>query len=802
MKNKFNLLLMGAFVCAFSLFASCSSSDDATSEATPQEQPGNGGNNGGGGNTKPNVDGILSGFVRSTNGSAIEGVTVTSGTATTTTDQDGFFTLQNIKLSGKRVVVKFSHYSYADVVRSLTFTAGQTWDIVMTPTSAYWGVEIPSNTRHYPSSNAGNVQVNSESKTMEVDIQADGYKNAETGEAYTGQVTATVTYLNPDAENFADQMPGGDLAAKDKDGKEVQLISYGMSLVDLRGQNGENLQLKSGKPATVTFPVPEGLKNDPRVINHEDIPLWSFNEETGLWEEEGVARYDAEKDAYVGTVTHFSWVNCDYPEVRATIKGTVKDEAGNPIPNMRVYVGQVTAYTNTKGEFEIYVPKDTEVKVWIRSSDYGNYAEDDTKIISTTVQPLAQGAIGTANLVLPTVANISGTIVNNGTGGNVASVWIEYGKDGQTKKVRSDAKGAFKIKAPANYKGEAVVRVRTEDGYAVGQIINLTGKDINVGTITIQTNAADEGQLTFKVTGGETFSVPIDNVGYYEMNGITIVDGNMDVNVGSYRQDHDKYGNLKNGSYMLHEAYFHVDGFSTAQKNYTIDGWQIRLMKIHTNENGEMDGEEWIETSFPEVQMEITLSDNKMKFNIPGSKGSLITWDGDQQKETEMTISGTFTMDLYYEGETVQGTDFSTSDSRIPSFIKSLVTEAPVGAFFVTKSKKLGKGCNIAYGGSLDTFNSLKEKAATLDLKDFSSEFDNGYNDDYKVAAYYKDGKFLKITYNGYNANYGNHSTPYGINSSSAPINIIALDGTMYYVTDLEYFVKSKGDSKWNARKK
>ena len=41
---------------------------------------------------------------------------------------------------------------------------------------------------------------------------------------------------------------------------------------------------------------------------------------------------------YIGTVSHFTWWNCDYPGDRATIKGRVIDCGGNPLPNVTVTI--------------------------------------------------------------------------------------------------------------------------------------------------------------------------------------------------------------------------------------------------------------------------------------------------------------------------------------------------------------------------------------------------------------------------------------------------------------------------------
>ena len=101
-----------------------------------------------------------------------------------------------------------------------------------------------------------------EAGKMQINLQSYGYNTANeagqaTGTPYTDYVSATAFYLNPDDKNFAAAMPGGDLAAVRADGSDAQLISYGMTKVDLKDNYGNRIQLAEGKPATLTFPIPE-----------------------------------------------------------------------------------------------------------------------------------------------------------------------------------------------------------------------------------------------------------------------------------------------------------------------------------------------------------------------------------------------------------------------------------------------------------------------------------------------------------------------------------------------------------------
>ena len=229
---KLNKILFGTFMIAtVGLMCACSSDDD----------------NGGGGNNpqerEKEVKGEMKkaellGFVKDTNGNPLAGVKGGSGTAVTTTDATGAFALTDIEVVKGRTVVDFSKEGYFDIVRSYTEASKDKWEVVMVSKA---NNTITTNAT-YNASSAKTLKTNA---GMEVKMPADGYKDAKTGKDYTGTVKSEMLYLNPDDDNFATMMPGGDLAAVDASNQNVQLISYGMTKVEMTDQNGNALQLKN-----------------------------------------------------------------------------------------------------------------------------------------------------------------------------------------------------------------------------------------------------------------------------------------------------------------------------------------------------------------------------------------------------------------------------------------------------------------------------------------------------------------------------------------------------------------------------
>lgn len=170
----------------------------------------------------------LSGIVRDASGTPIEGVSIVSGSSAATTNTDGFFEfdqIQVVSVLNGRSVVRFSKAGYFDVVRSMDAdddaADGASWEVVMCRKENNDFTSIKT----YSSSSDQTLQAGE----MKIDMPQDGYKVDGTGVGYTGKVKSEMVYLDPNNERFSEMMPGGDLAAVRSDNSSAQLVSYGMT---------------------------------------------------------------------------------------------------------------------------------------------------------------------------------------------------------------------------------------------------------------------------------------------------------------------------------------------------------------------------------------------------------------------------------------------------------------------------------------------------------------------------------------------------------------------------------------------
>lgn len=705
--KKLNLLLVSLFIGAFSL-TSCSSSDDS---------PTGGGN--GSGTIQPGTAvnpanmkmAALSGFVKTKEGNAIKGVTVTSGTTSVTTGADGGFILETVNSVNGRTIVTFEADGYTKVTRAAKTLAGDVWEVAM---NYQWGGGENITSNDFNSANPTYMETQSK---MKVSFQADGFKT-ESGTPATGYVSAEMTYLNPDEENFAELMPGGDLAAVNSNGQDVQLISYGMTEVNMRNSNtGEKLQLADGKPATLTFPIPDKFKDN----TPNEIPLWSFNEETGLWVEEGTATL--QDGVYVGTVTHFSWVNLDYPQTRTTLQLVVKDLAGNVVPNVKVDIdGQKSVYTNVKGEAETFVPTNTAFYVTIHSADYANY-DSEVKI---NIPAIAEGITShKVEINLPTLAHISGKVVNEGEGNNLATLWIEY--DGKsTKTVHSDKDGQFFMNAPASYKGAALLKVRTSDGTIKAFDITLDGKDQAV-TINIKSDVSSGGTVKAVVTGtSKTFNFTIQPVYFEDFNGVCIVDDSLSINIYSYDESQGQSNSINLG----------VSGFKEGKSDYK----DVYFSCYQSRER------EYTEVFGNTLTAKITQpSTDSYRFQVEGAARTRAEGITPTESDPNSTVQADFTMPLLFKGQALTNV---SNKNIFPSFTPWLTGKTAARALNITESPKLGKGALIWYYdsslGKTDFDNLVGQAKSTLG-EPFESY--TGQEQDMSYAYFYNNGKFVMISF-------------------------------------------------------
>lgn len=243
----------------------------------------------------PQTSTPISGMIYDENGNVLSGATVLSGNNQATTDSTGYFNINVDTLIGNRYVLRIKKDGYFDRIYSKMVSDTMNYPIQLIKKEQSNFVAL----KEFNANEGIIIEVNGATVTIPESSLA---KND--GSDYNGTVDISVVFLSPtESPAMEPLMPGADLMAIANDGDTVPLISYGMVNVEMTDDNGNPLQLKDGCEAYLKYPAPKGF------TSHDTIPLWYFNEESGLWVEEGYSTRQGDK--YVGSVRHFTWWNCD-----------------------------------------------------------------------------------------------------------------------------------------------------------------------------------------------------------------------------------------------------------------------------------------------------------------------------------------------------------------------------------------------------------------------------------------------------------------------------------------------------------
>lgn len=473
----------------------------------------------------------LSGIVRDDLGNPLQDVVVTSANVSVKTDENGVFCIEHISQVDNRFIVSFSHPNYFNVVRSAFCDQAEMVEVMMLPTKK----EGVSNASSFNSQKGGSVSVGK----MTVNIPKNSLVKSD-GSPYTGKVDFKMLYLDPNAEHFAATMPGGDLAAKDTSGSEVALVSYGMVDVVMTDANGGKLQLKKGTQSELTFPIPAGMENNAP----NEIPLWSFNEYNGIWEQSGLAVRQG--DVYVGSVGHFSWVNLDDPKQFVVLKGKVKDADGNPISGLRLTIEQVSAITLPDGSYSVRIPCDTDVNIKVKSADYNNYSPE----VSVKVPGQPGNTSFTQDITLPSLPVVKGKIANTCSDSYNFVVYCKYvdseGTPGTTGMTICKKNGEFNLRLPVGCVSP-VLYISSPDGQKVIHEFTYSGeKETNVGTVSAcYIELIKREQPSLSIDGkNETFEYDdCDYTCYVDSGKYFSVEFNKDLKIKllNYKEDSSSY---------------------------------------------------------------------------------------------------------------------------------------------------------------------------------------------------------------------------------------------------------------------
>ena len=307
--------------------------------------------------------GSITGVVEGGAKSLMSGATITVGTLTTTSNEQGYFALSNVPIGDR--VVHIVNDGYLSVHRVVAVQEGV--NVHMT------NIYLTTVESQVVSADTGGTAATGDGNGSVV-FGANAFEDA-SGNAYTGDVTVELVAMLPSDEEFYDTFPG-EFSGVREDGTTTQFVSFGFMGVNLfNADKSAPIQLADGQTAALSLTVgAEFAKSAPATI-----PMWWFDETAGVWREEGEAVLNG--DAYEADVSHFTTWNWDLPiSDVCTIEGTVVNNEGDPVANARVIAAGVENalmdddWTDAEGHFSVRAVKNANTDVWAVKGSYASAA--------------------------------------------------------------------------------------------------------------------------------------------------------------------------------------------------------------------------------------------------------------------------------------------------------------------------------------------------------------------------------------------------------------------------------------------
>jgi len=369
------------------------------------------------------INGSILGYVYDDQNQPVSEALVQIYGATAKTNQFGAYIFKNVNLD--------KHGTYIRVKKNGFMTGSDM--VYPNGGSSYSRIKMITlkNDKFFDGKNGGDVEISGGGKLI---FPTDGVVDKDNN-PHSGKVLVTAKLLKPNSPDLIDEMPGA-LYGFSNNGTNVVLGTAGMIAVELQDVNGNKLQVAPNKK--VKFIIPALSENKPSTI-----PLWHFDEEKGLWVEEGEAiLIDGN---YVGEVSHFSFWNCDAPFPLVKVCGKVLDKDGKPLKSIRVQVsaeglGVSFGYTDENGVFCGKMPKGKSLKIKV----FPIYCNSNSEVFETNVGPFnSDTQLDPFVVTLPILWKAEGQVVCNTD--IVEESIVVIVADGIRYVFYTDAQGKFNI---------------------------------------------------------------------------------------------------------------------------------------------------------------------------------------------------------------------------------------------------------------------------------------------------------------------------------------------------------------------
>lgn len=298
----------------------------------------------------------INGLISNDSGEPITEAALSFGIDTKLSDELGYFSFEGVPADTRDAILRVTADGFLPATRRITVLSPNTINLNITL------IPIPDE----ESFSAEDGKVVNVSDRAQLTFFPNGI--TKNGEPYSGNVNLKSYHLAKDDEQLYKKLPG-DLIGVDQQQDLTLLETYGMLYAILEDDAGNELQPDASITAQIKIDIPEV----DRAQAPNEIPMWYFDDNQGLWIEEGIAL--KENNSYVAEVTHFSWWNIDVPlgELITVCIEATDVSTGLPLKNTDVFFrsGGIefgSQITNNDGKLCVSVPSQRVITLSLNSS--------------------------------------------------------------------------------------------------------------------------------------------------------------------------------------------------------------------------------------------------------------------------------------------------------------------------------------------------------------------------------------------------------------------------------------------------
>ncbi len=247
----------------------------------------------------------LTGYITDPEGNPVASASVQYNFEETTTDDSGYYILEDVQAS--------SEHAFLKVTKSGYFSGSRTFRTSKAGTVFHRMTLVPLGAPLSLAGGSGSVATN----LVNIDFPENSIKDESTGNVYTGNVEVFIKHIGTDELS----MPGDLTSINQNDELEV-LHSYGMVFVELYADDGRKLNVADGMTASMTYEIPEDLLSTAPA----SIKMWWYDYDAGVWREGGEATRQGSR--WIGEVSHFSCWNYDVNAPSVIVTGQIVQSNG------------------------------------------------------------------------------------------------------------------------------------------------------------------------------------------------------------------------------------------------------------------------------------------------------------------------------------------------------------------------------------------------------------------------------------------------------------------------------------------